>query len=140
TVRRLKRMNYGRFFVGVVLVTFGLVFALDGANVVDAGDILGSLWPLVFVLGAALMYVSNPRRWVVPTVIFVVAVVILLDTTGLVEVNLWQFIWPAVLIVIGLSFLLGRAGGTRATTGDDRVDQFVQFSGAEVANHSQAFT
>lgn len=133
-------MNYGRFFVGVVLVTLGVVFALDGANVVDAGDVLGSLWPLVFVLGAALMYVSNPRRWVVPTVIFILAVVVLLDTTGLVDVNLWQFLWPAVLIVIGLSFLLGRAGRTRATTADDRVDQFVLFSGAEVANHSRAFT
>lgn len=133
-------MSYGRLFVGVILVGLGLVFVLDAADVVDAGDVIGSLWPLLFVLGAALMYVANPRRWLVPAVIFVLAIVLLLDTTGLVEVNVWEFIWPVILIVIGLSFLLGRTIGAREATGDDRVNQFVLFSAAEIANHSETFS
>lgn len=133
-------MNYGRFFVGAVLVALGLIFVLDAADVVGAGELIGALWPLIFVLGAALMYAANPRRWQVPVVISGVAVVLLLDTTGLVAVNVWQFIWPAILIVLGFSLLLGRRAAGRETTGDDRIDQFVLFSGAEVTNHSPAFT
>ncbi|MFP3914311.1 MAG: LiaF transmembrane domain-containing protein [Actinomycetota bacterium] len=132
-------MNYGRFFIGTVLVAVGVLLALDAGGVVEAGEIIAALWPLVLVLGAALMYVANPRHWVVPLVILVVAVVILLDTSGAVEVDLWQFVWPAILIGVGLAFILGRTRSTRQATDADRVSQFVMFSGADITSNSKHF-
>lgn len=133
-------MNYGRFFVGIILVGLGIIFVLDAADLVGAGDLIGALWPLVLVLGAALMYVANPRAWVVPSVLVLVGVVLLADTTGLIDVNLWRFVWPLVLIILGLSFLMGRSFGSREATHADRISQFVIFSGAEIASHSEQFS
>lgn len=133
-------MNYGRLFVGVILVTLGALLALDAADVLDAGDIIAAWWPLIFMVAAAIMFVSTPTRWVPPLIIFIIAGVLLLGTTGAVEANLWQFVWPAILIVIGLSFLFGRSSGRGRTTRDDRIEHFAIFSGIEVANHSQHFS
>lgn len=133
-------MNYGRFFIGSVLVALGVLLALDATGAIEAGEVIGALWPLALVLGAALMYVANPRRWVVPLAIVVVATVILLDTSGVVDVDLWQFVWPAILIGVGLAFLLGRTRGPRQVLDADRIGQFVMFSGADITSNSEHFT
>jgi predicted membrane protein len=133
-------MNYGRLFVGVILVTLGALLALDAADVLNAGDVIAAWWPLIFIVAAVIMYVSNPTRWMPPVVIFVIAGVILLESTGLVEANLWQFVWPALLIIVGLSFLFRQSSGRGQATRDDRIEHFAIFSGIEVANHSQHFT
>lgn len=133
-------MNYGRLFVGMILVTLGALLALDAADVLNAGDIIAAWWPLIFIVAAVIMYVSNPTRWMAPLIIFIIAGVILLGTTGAVEANLWQFVGPAILIIIGLSFLFGRTPGRGRTSRDDRIEHFAIFSGIEVANHSQHFS
>lgn len=133
-------MNYGRFFIGAVLVALGVVLALDAAGVGDAGEMISALWPLALGLGAALMYVANPRRRLIPLVVFLVAVVLLLDTTGMVDVDLGRFVWPVILIVVGVALLLGRTLGSREATNADRIDQFVMFSGADIVSNSKQFS
>lgn len=133
-------MNYGRLFVGVILLSLGLLWGLDAAGALDAGEIIADWWPLALVLAAALMFVANPGRWLLPLIVLVVAVVLLLTTSGIVEANIWQFVWPAILIVIGLSFLFGRSLGSQQTSSEDTISQFVLFSGSEIANHSDRFS
>jgi hypothetical protein len=133
-------MNYGRFFVGTVLVVLGALLALGAADVLDAGEVIGGGWPLVIMLGAVLMLVAYPRRWQVPAAIFVVAGLLLLDTSGVADLDLWQFIGPAVIIVVGLSLITGRSMGGRQEVSEDRIGRFILFSGAQIASRSPRFS
>ena len=45
---------------------------------------------------------------VIGAIIIAVGVIALLVTTGTISGTIWQYTWPTVLIIIGLSFILGR--------------------------------
>jgi membrane protease YdiL (CAAX protease family) len=41
-------------------------------------------------------------------IIIAVGVIALLVKTGVLDGSIWDYTWPAVLVIIGLSFVLGR--------------------------------
>jgi hypothetical protein len=45
---------------------------------------------------------------VIGAIIIAVGVIALLVTTGTISGSIWQYTWPTVLIILGLSFILGR--------------------------------
>ena len=50
----------GRVIIGALLIFFGLIFTLDNAGVLDAGDIF-DYWPMILVvLEASQMTPSSP--------------------------------------------------------------------------------
>lgn len=131
-------MNYGRVFVGLVLVTLGVLFGLDTAEIIDAGETISEWWPLAVIVGAGLMWVSNPRHWPAAGLVGLIGLALLTTRTGLVEASIWQFLWPLVLVVVGLALLLPRRRRSEATD-ENRVSSFVMFSGSELASRSDHF-
>jgi hypothetical protein len=47
-------------------------------------------------------------KMVFGAIIVAVGIIALLVTTGTISGTIWQYTWPTVLIIIGLSFILGR--------------------------------
>lgn len=45
---------------------------------------------------------------VIGAIIVAVGVIALLVTTETISGSIWQYTWPTVLIIIGLSFIIGR--------------------------------
>ncbi|MDD5338950.1 MAG: DUF5668 domain-containing protein [Dehalococcoidales bacterium] len=45
---------------------------------------------------------------VIGAIILAVGVIAILVTTGTVSGSIWDYTWPTVLIIIGLSFIIGR--------------------------------
>jgi hypothetical protein len=130
-------MNWGRLYVGSIIVAIGVLFLLDNADVLDAGDVIGDWWPVAIVGAGVLMWATNPGHWLAPLIVTGVGVGLLLSTLDVAEIG--SFIWPAVLVVVGLSVIFGRRPSNRSSDTGNTVNSFNMFSGAELASHSQSF-
>jgi hypothetical protein len=129
-------MNWGRLFFGVLIVAVGAVLLLDNAEVLDAGEVFSTWWPVVVILAGLLMLIANPRHWPVAVIIMGVGVAWLLSSLDIVDIS--DVIWPAAIILVGLLVIFGRGLTSRTETGD-QVNSFNIFSGSEIASHSKEF-
>lgn len=134
----MKR-SYSQLTLGVVIILIGLGFLLDNINVLNFGTFMGTWWPLLLVLIGVVALVNNPRRFVVPMVIVAVAVLLQLRELDVLAFSVASLIWPAILIAIGLQFLLTH-GGPRPKSVDERENNIsVLFSGVETKNKSNSY-
>ena len=130
-------MNWARLFFGSVVVAVGVLLLLDNSGVLDAGKVLSTWWPVLVIVGGFLTFIANPRHWQIPLIVVVVGTALLLLTTGVVDSL--NVVVPAVLILIGLFVILGRARPGRQVLDADRISSFNVFSGTEIASHSAEF-
>jgi hypothetical protein len=130
-------MNWARAFFGTLVVAVGVILMLDAANVADSDVVFAMWWPLVLLVAGAMAFAANPRHWLVPLVLVVVGGVAFLDTTNLVDADVWEFVGPALVIVVGATLIFSR---TRPVVhAEDRIRTFNLFSGSEIASHSRHF-
>jgi predicted membrane protein len=130
-------MSRGRAFVGIVLIALGVLFLLDQADVLDAGETIAQWWPVLLVI-AGLMYFSfSPPHVVIPGILVVVGFALLAGTLDFVDQDVTQFIWPVVLVLIGLWVIVG--SNRRGSSVADRVNSIVVFFGRDIANNSPQF-
>ncbi len=130
-------MNLSRLFWGGLLIVGGVVFLGDALEVWDGGELASRWWPLVIIAAAGLSLLSRPRRYLGPTVVASIGVVLLIDRLDLVDVDA-GVIWAVILIAAGAIMVLRRPGGSMA--GDEvRVSAFTAFGGTEIASHSDHF-
>jgi hypothetical protein len=69
--------------------------------------------------------------------------VLLGETLDIYSVNVWAIIWPSLIVLIGLSILLGRntwLGSSKRSSSEDRVHGLSLFGGADILSHSSHFT
>ena len=129
-------MNWGRLYFGVLVVAVGTILLLDNADVLDAGDVFSTWWPVAVILAGVLALVANPRHWPVAVIIIAVGTAFLLSNLDVLDIG--DLIFPAAIILVGLVILFGRGMGTKQEAGD-RVSSFNVFSGSEVSSHSKQF-
>lgn len=130
-------MNWGRLYFGSIILVVGVLFLLDNADVLDAGDVIGDWWPVVIIGAGVLIFLTNRGHWVAPLIVTGVGVALLLSMLDVADLG--SFIWPAVLIVVGLSVIFGRRSSKQWTDAGNSVSSFNMFSGSELASHSQSF-
>lgn len=130
-------MNWGRVYFGAVIVTVGVVFLLDNTDVLDAGEFFSNYWPLAVIGAGLLMFVTNPTHWVSALIVTGVGAGFLLSTLDVIDVS--DFIWPIVIVVVGLSVIFGRSSRRKVEQTGDTVSSFNMFSGSELASHSKQF-
>jgi predicted membrane protein len=104
-----------KFIVGVCLVLVGAVLALDQAGVLQANHLL-RYWPAaLIVVGLAMLQRGDRHSALRALVIIVIGGWLLLNTLGLVTLDLWEFIWPLLLVFVGARIMMGsRSSGPRA--------------------------
>lgn len=133
-------MNAGRLLFGSVVVTLGVVFLLDSAGALDAGDALAHWWPAAIVALGVFHFASarGPRA---STLVLAGAGLGLLGvTSGLFGADAWDYVWPVALVLVGLWILLGwgRRYGIRPSD-DEEVDGIAVLGSARLATRSHSF-
>jgi hypothetical protein len=129
-----------QMLLGSVLVAIGAVFLLDAFDMVQAGTIIGSWWPLVIVGIGAARLLSRPPDVLGGLVTGGIGLVVLGFTTDVLDGSVIGMVWPLALVVAGAYLLFTRSGsGPRGATDEDSVSAFVLFSGREMAPMSQDF-
>lgn len=134
-------MNVGRLFFGGLLLSVGLVLALGQAGVFDAGDVIGTWWPVVFIVAAGLSFAVNPRHWLGPLAIGGVGIVLLSSTTELLDADTLPMAWAVILLIAGAAVMTQAIRRDRHTLPDtgDRVRAFAAFGENKMVSHSTQF-
>lgn len=133
-------MNAGRLLFGSLVAALGIIFMLDSAGVVSAGEVVGSWWP-VSIVALGLFHVAGARGPRGSSVVLVVVGLGLLAvTTGVFGSDAWRYVWPSALVLVGVWILLGwgRRYGIRPSD-DEEVDGIAVLGSARLATRSQSF-
>jgi predicted membrane protein len=95
-----------RFIIGVCLVLMGVVLALDQIGMVQAHHVL-RFWPAALIVVGLVMLQRGERHSALRAlVLIVVGGWLLLNTLGLVSLDIWEFAWPLVLVFIGARIMM----------------------------------
>ncbi len=131
------RRSLGQVLAGVLVVLVGVVLLLERTGVVDIdlGTVASTLWPLVVVLVGLTSLLLVPRAWFGPVVITAAGVVLLLDRLDVLDVSLWDYLWPIAVILIGLGITFGAARGQQ----EDRITALAFWWGTERRSRSPHF-
>ncbi len=103
-----KNSHFGTFFLGLLLLLFGVLLLMSRAGVVDLNLTRIAAFA-VLIVGAfeaimAFAY-SNQRRLFWGSVLFLSAMLVLLVSYEYIPAS-WSQIWPSALIIPGLAFLM----------------------------------
>jgi hypothetical protein len=132
----------GRLFLGLAILTLGVVLLLGSAGVLDSGQAIDRWWP-VAILAAGLMTLAERPPAVLRGLLLAIAGgVLLLFTTDTIDESAWDYLWPAALIGVGAVLLLrwrGRALPGGAGVDDDVVRATAVFGGPHLVSTSPRF-
>ena len=104
-IKQGRALDLGRLLLGLAIVTLGVLFLLDRADVLDADRAIDRWWPLLIVAAGVFTLAERPPSVFRGALLTGVGAALLLFTTDLVEGNAWDYVWPALLMVTGLAIV-----------------------------------
>lgn len=126
----------GQRFVGILIVIFGIGLLLQQFDLFDFTTILANWWPIFFILVGIIQIWTNGMQAIIPALIFLI-VGIMLFIHIWIEFNLWQILWPFLLIMFGLSIIFSRREWKQAIDEADEIHLTTFLSGIESINGSK---
>lgn len=129
-----------RAFFGVLLVAVGGGLLLDRAGLLDFGQLLATWWPMILILIAAIQVGTGSAPLPASLIVLAIGLVFQSIALGFLPANTWAYLWPLVLVAIGLWMIIARGRIARPTVNaDDELSSFVAFGGANPRSESQDF-
>ena len=128
----------GRVVIGFALVGFGIVYLMDAADWVNAGDVISRWWPLILIAVGVAQWLADRSAWLGPMILIVLGLVFLGQRNDILGDNVWTFVWPLGLIGIGAWILWGR-GGEPSTSGDGTVGVISILTGQDAVVSREPF-
>ena len=134
-------LDLGRLLLGLAVVTLGVLFLLDSADVLDAGRAIDRWWPVLIVAAGVLTLVERPPAIVRGTLLTGAGIVLLLFSTDVLEEQAWDYIWPTLLILAGVLIVARWHGRTiaRAAGEENVVRSTAIFGGPNLVCTAQRF-
>jgi predicted membrane protein len=139
-----QRHSSGRVFWGLVLILLGVLFLLDQMGRVDFGDLISQWWPLVLVAAGLWQLISsNFQELAGGLFLIVLGAIFQLAKLDILGRNVWHYVWPALIIGLGLWVLIGAFRRSSAAkfpgSKEDELDAFAIFAGLNRRIESQNF-
>ena len=133
--------DFGRLLIGLIVVTLGVLFLLDTADVLRADRVIDRWWPLAIVAAGALTLAERPPARVRGLILTGAGVLLLLFTTDVLGDDAWNYVWPAALIVIGATIIARWSGRAmpKGAVDDDIMRSTAVFSGSEMVSAAPLF-
>lgn len=133
-------LDLGRLLLGAIVVALGVLFLLDAAGVLNADRAIDRWWPIVILAAGLLTLAERPPSMVRGTILTAIGAVLLLFTTNLLEEDAWDYVWPALLVLVGL-LIIARWGGHKivGADGSDVVRSTAFFGGPKLSSTSRSF-
>ena len=99
-----------KFIIGACLVLVGVILALEQLGVSQAYHVL-RFWPAaLIVLGLAMLQRTEKHSALRALILIAVGTWLLLNTLGLVSLDLWEFIVPLLLVFFGARIMMRNQG------------------------------
>jgi hypothetical protein len=134
-------LDLGRLLLGGSIVTLGVLFLLDSADVLNADRAIDRWWPLLIIAAGVFTLAERPPSIVRGALLAGAGTVLLLFTTDLLEQDAWAYVWPALLILAGLAIVARWRGHTipSSASDEDVVRSTAIFGGPKLASTAQRF-
>ena len=130
--------------LGLILIILGVLFLLSMLDVVDFGHLIGTWWPLILIaVGLRKMTTQGSDRYTGGLIILGLGVFFQLMELDVLGWGLFRYLWPVILILIGLKMLLSprrEGGGSSRPINKNTIDAVSLFGGSENRIVSQSFT
>jgi hypothetical protein len=134
-------LDLGRLLIGLSIVTLGVLFLLDSADVVDADTAIGHWWPILLVAAGVFTLAERPPSFVRGALLGGAGVILLLFTTDVLDESAWDYVWPAVIVAAGVAIAVRWRGHAvmSGARGEDVVRATAVFGGPKLVSSSQQF-
>ena len=132
----------GRTFIGILFVILGTLFLLDKLEIIKFATLVSMYWPVILIaIGVNQLYSKGHSSKSAIILIFIGGF-FQLKILGLLPSDIGKYLWPTILIVIGLFIIFERPKKKDNLEEyiDDIIDHFVVFSGLENKCISRNFT
>jgi predicted membrane protein len=129
-----------RIITGIFVIALGIGALLDALNLLPFWEHFGRFWPLLLIIGGILLFLNNYRQYITGIALVLIGTVLQLNSLDIVEVNIWSLIWPVIIIAVGLSIIVNRAGKAgKAVKTQDLDGISAIFAGNETINKSKNY-
>lgn len=131
-------LDLSRLLLGLVVLALGVLYLLDAAGSLDAGEAVDDWWPVVIVAMGLFQLLEEPQRPVRPLILTGIGLALLLSTADAIDSD---YVWPLILIVVGFGILARMHARPLEPTAhhSELVRVSGIFSGANVASRSDCF-
>ena len=116
---------------GISIIVVGVLILLSNLNILPALR-LDDWWPMVLIIGGALLLVHDYRNYLWASILILFGGAYQLRQFDIISVSPWHIFWPAVLVLLGVSMLMGRSSEKKRVLSGDRDDVTAIFSGSEM--------
>lgn len=127
--------------IGVFIMAAGILLALDEFELISIGS-TWRLWPGVLVVIGTLILANkrdtHSRFW--GSVWIGLGVWLLLNTLGLLRVAVWDMLWPAILILIGLKLVTQKTKRRSESEAKAGTSQFAIFAESNRSSNDDPYT
>lgn len=98
-----NKKGEGHILWGLFLIIIGLLFLLQQMGYLDFGRILSVHWPVILILIGISIYIANGfKRSNQALFLILLGVFFQMIRLHIIERHLWRYLWPGLLIVVGL--------------------------------------
>ncbi|HEX7483849.1 MAG TPA: DUF5668 domain-containing protein [Candidatus Saccharimonadales bacterium] len=135
----MKHPHIARTLTGIGIIIIGLAALVASFGVFDFETILSKWWPTLVIAGGILALVNNLQRPLWPIVVIIIGVLWQLENFNLIQFDVWQLFWPAIIIAIGWSVIQNHDKNPLVTESRDTDDISVVFGGVDTKNESKDY-
>ncbi|MEI3613996.1 LiaF transmembrane domain-containing protein [Pseudogracilibacillus sp. SO30301A] len=128
----------GRVWFGLFFLVIGVGFFMHQANLLDFTAVLSTWWPLILIVIGIIQLVNRTYSSPLTGVLFIIVGGLFLANHWF-EMNLAAFIWPLVIIFIGLAIIFTRGERGKKEHMEQDLKNFLLFSGTELRSQSKDF-
>lgn len=126
--------------LGIIIIVIGFLLLVDQLHLIRFGNILSMWWPMILVLLGLAQFQSNKKSG---TLLIVVGAIFQLNAFDFLDWNIWNILWPVLIILFGFSLLTGTRHEKNSPptnpSDENRINSFNMFSGLKRAIISQHF-
>lgn len=120
------KFNFGSIIWGIILVTVGVIYALNALEITNINIFFKGWWTLFIIIPCTVNFITSRNRDDVFGNLFGIAigVFLLLCARGIFDYSMiWKLLLPAVVVIIGFRMLIKGIFGRRNREDDDEEDE-----------------
>ena len=133
-------MNKRQVTLGTGIILAALIVFLANINFGVTRSLLDAWWPVVIIAAGAYTLWGNPRRYVWPLVVMAIGLMLLLSTLSIANVDIGTLIFPVILLGIGVSIIRGATGHYKTVKSHVTEDTSAFLGGSSARNTSDDYT
>lgn len=129
------KTSISQYTAGACVIAFGGLLLLDKLHITE--NALGMWWPIFLVVIGLVMMIGDRRNWW-GAVLIIGGVLFQLRALEVLDINPWEFFWPVIIILVGLSIIVNRSRRPEVS-GRQNEDASAILGGVDLVNTSEDY-